>query len=742
MPSQSWALRLLMIPLLGLLPATPVLAQATDRDNDRPRVERITFRGADALARDDLLEAIVTEETRCRGLLLRPFCALTDWRVLHERHHLDRRELAADALRLRVYYFQRGYRQAEVSAEVAPRGRGVEVVFDIAEGPPTLLDTVDVRQTASVLSARQIRGVNLPRQGEPLDLLRIAAGVAGIGNRLGRRGYLDGAVHDSVDLSADALRAQLLVVVEPGPRSTLGALDINGNEAVDDATIGDALLLRRGRVLRSSDITASQRSLYEANLFHEARVRVPEQPDSAKRVEITVREAPPRAVRAGGGFNTSEFVQAEARYTHYNWHGGGRRLDVRGTVGNLLAGQLNGVGIFREVLPEGVGLRNEDAFLRPTWLASVEFMQPSFRSAANVLGINAFTHRRIIPGIVVDQGFGAEISATRRFDYQTPASVSYRAELVSVEAGDLYFCVNYAICEIPTIDALQERHSLSPLGLTVFSDHADNPLAPTSGYRLRLEAEHASAITMSDFRYNRVSASATGYHPLDLHRRRVVAGRLRVGWVGPLSGTAAAVGIDDEWDDLLHPRKRFYSGGARSVRGYRENQLGPRVLTVSPTVLIERGGCTTASLLDLSCDPNETPVDDFTPRPAGGRSVIEASVEYRFPVRGPLQGAVFIDAARVGENLGGVFAEGIGAVTPGAGVRYASPVGPIRIDVGLRPARADELAVITEVTGEDGERRLVRLETLRRYDPVGESRGFLRQTLRRLTLHLSIGEAY
>lgn len=742
MPRQLKALCLLLLPLAGLVPPSPVPAQGTDRADDRPRVERITFRGADSIDRDDLLDAIVTEETRCRGLILRPFCALTDWHVIKPRQYLDRRELPADELRLRIYYFQRGYRRAEVSSDVVSRGRGVEVVFDIAEGPPTLLEAVDVTQTERALSRREVRRANLPRQGEPLNLLRLAAGLVQLDDGLGRRGYLDGVVHDSIVLSTDELRARVLVVVEPGARTTLRELDINGNEDVDDRTIGDALQLRRGGVLRSTDITASQRSLYEANLFHEARVRVPEQPDSAKRLEITVREAPPRAARIGAGFNTIEFVQTEARYTHHNWYGRGRRLDIRGTVGNLFASQLNDAGIFHDVIPDG-GLRDEGAFLRPTWLASIEFMQPSFRSAANVLGTNVFTHRRIIPGVVVDQGFGGELSVTRRFDYRTPATISYRHERVSVEAGDLYFCVNFAICELATIDVLQQRHRLSPLGLTIYSDRADDPIAPTTGYRLRLEAEHASAATISSFRYNRVSAAAAGYYPFDVHRRRVLAGRLRLGWVGPLGGTGAAVGLEDGPDDLLHPRKRFYAGGARSVRGYRENQLGPRVLTVNPIVLIEDGGCTAASIADLSCDPNQAPVDEFTPRPAGGRSVIEASVEYRVPLRGPLQGAVFIDGAWVGESLTGVVGDGFGAITPGVGIRYASPVGPIRVDLGLRPSRAEDLAVITEDVGDNGERRLVRLATLRHYDPVGDAEdSFLRGVLRRITLHLAIGEAY
>jgi outer membrane protein insertion porin family len=685
MPRRFKALRLLVLSAAGLLPPIPVLAQSPDRDDEHPRVERITFRGADALDRSDLLDAIVTEETRCRGLLLRPLCAITDWRLIHQRRHLDRRDLRADELRLRIYYFQRGYRRAQITSDVTPRGRGVEVVFHVEEGEPTIVDGMAVRQTESVLSRQQVRRANLPREGEPLDLLRLSAGLVQLDDRLSRRGYLDGAVHDSVEFSPDSLRARLVIVVVPGRRATLAGLDITGNEEVSDGVIGDALRLREGRVLRSTDITASQRSLYEANLFHEARVRVPEQTDSAKIVEIAVREAAPRAARVGGGFNTQEFVQTEARYTHYNWLGGGRRLDMRATVGNLLARQLNDTGIFRDVMVGGGGFLDEGAFLRPSWLASVEFMQPAFRSAANVIGVNAFTHRRIIPGVVIDEGFGAELSATRRFDYRTPASVSYRYELVSVEAGDLYFCVSYAICDLPTIDALQERHRLSPAGLSFFSDQADHPIAPTTGYRLRLDMEHASAATMSDFRYNRVSASATGYHALDLHRRRVLAGRLRAGWAGPLGGTAAAVGIADEWDDLLHPRKRFYAGGARSVRGYRENQLGPRVLTVSPQALVDEAGCSAVSIADASCDPNEAPLDEFTPRPAGGRSVIEASVEYRFPLRGSLQGAVYVDGARVGGTPGLLSTGGVSAVTPGFGVRYASPVGPIRVDFGFRP---------------------------------------------------------
>jgi outer membrane protein assembly factor BamA len=741
---QLKGLRLLASVLAVAMATTDADGQQADAEGGRPRVDRIVFEGRDALDEAELRASIVTRETRCIGFVVRPLCWLTDWALLHDVHHLDREELRADELRLRIRYFQRGFRRARVASEVQRRGSGVEVRFRIEEGPATSISALEVRQLTDALSGGQIARAGLPREGRPLDLLRIEHALRELHARLGDRGYLDGVVRDSIALATDTLSARVSIIIDPGRRSTLDTLDIEGNEDVDDRTIGDALRLREGRVLRTRDLVGAQRSLYESNLFHEARVRVPEQPDSAKRVHIAVREAPPRAARVGGGFNTIEFGQIEGRFTHYNFFGRNRRIELRGAVGNLLASSLNSRSIFRDVLPPDAAPGEVEPFLKPTWQVSTEFRQPAFRSAANVLGISAFAHRRTIPGIAIDESLGAELSLTRRFDFRTPATLAYRFEMTAVDAGDLYFCVNYGICEPGTIETLQTRHNLAPLSASFFHDRANDPIAATQGTRLRLDVEHASDVTLSDFGYHRVSGEAMHYRPLDVLRRRVLAGRVRAGWVHPLTGLGAIAngGVAEEIR-ILHPRKRFYAGGARSVRGYRENQLGPRILTVSPEVLTgENGGCTDAELADGTCDPANVPVEDLLPRPVGGTSVLEASVEYRFPLRGSLQGAVFVDGGVVGEGLRGLFTDGIRAVTPGFGARMASPVGPIRLDLGIRPRLVEQLQVVTELVDENGERRLVRLDTPRRYDPLDDSGGFLRQVLSRLVLHLSIGEAF
>ena len=243
-------------------------------------------------------------------------------------------------------------------------------------------------------------------------------------------------------------------------------------------------------------------------------------------------------------------------------------------------------------------------------------------------------------------------------------------------------------------------------------------------------------------------------------QRKVLASLIRFGFVKPYIGA--------DGDAVLHPSKRFYAGGSQSVRGYGENQLGPRVLTL-PHGFLTNARTASGGLCDANspairlCDPNTARDsignraivgdDKFTPRPLGGTSLLEGSVEYRFPLpfMKNLGGAVFLDGAVVGENVfdplfGGIatlknLVNGAGAVTPGFGIRYYSPVGPIRVDLGINPSLAEDLAVVTELPV-NGQNTLVPLDIPRRYSPSAGAGSAIGKVLNRLTLHLSIGQAF
>jgi outer membrane protein assembly factor BamA len=778
----------------ALLLLSPALAAAQERtpgvlDEGRPEVVEMRITGTRALDADDIRNAIQTEASGCRSLIYRfTICPFYKGDVVYNRAYLDPIEFRRDVLRIKLFYYERGYREAQVDTAVVDAGDDrVRVAFGITEGEPTRVDTVVVERAGGLIPRRRRARLLRVRKNQPLDLLRLDSVVVAVREALANRGFADAEVGSRVEVDTAARRARVTLAIDPKARTTVGPITVRGNDRVSEETIRNSLRVEQGEVFRLGDVTESQRALYESGLFRRAEIAVSPatdttrpQTDTSKSLVVTVQEAPPRAVRTSVGFNTFEFFQAGGRYTNYSLLGGARRLDVQGAVGNFGSRQLNQRFIFRNKLLSDT---DESKYFAPTYQTSVDVTQRYVGDARNTVSVGVFANRRSSPLVFVDRGFGGTATFTREVGPRIPLSASYRFEVSGVEAGDVYFCVNFGVCERQSIDALNQSQRLSPLALTVSADRSDDLFGPTRGFRLRADVEHASQFSASDFRYNRFTAEGTYYRP---GFGGTLAARLRMGGVQSLAGTNDAVGVDplDSEVSLIHPRKRFYAGGSQSVRGYGENQLGPRVLTIPSTVLrgrriAPRPGapafrdttyvfCAPVNPIQ-SCNPNATGSErteagnliparleatDFVPRPVGGDGVIEGSVEYRFPVLARLNlfGAVFLDGAVVtGESVAG--RETVVAATPGFGIRYRSPVGPIRVDLGINPSLQDELRVITEndeggeigglvelqgVVGSDG-RQLV---PARRQFAAYKRGGAVGDALGRLVLHLSIGEAF
>src|SRR6185503_6507345 len=142
-------------------------------------------------------------------------------------------------------------------------------------------------------------------------------------------------------------------------------------------------------------------------------------------------------------------------------------------------------------------------------------------------------------------------------------------EVSRIDASDVYFCVSFGVCLSPTVDVLANGSVLSPLASVTQVDFSNDPFTPDRGYRARFDLEHASRVTGSDFRYNRLELTGSTYRSMS--RTSVLAFHARVGWVRSMQGTNQALGVVGADDDpVVHPRKRFYAGGAQSVRGFGE----------------------------------------------------------------------------------------------------------------------------------------------------------------------------
>jgi outer membrane protein insertion porin family len=727
-----------------LAPPALVSQESILKGPSHPEVVNLTLKGMSALKQADVLSSIYTTASYCNSFILKPFCWISKSRYFYTKKYLDHKELERDVLRIRIFYWKRGYRETEVDTAVVPRGSNkVGVTFLIKEGPPILVSNVAVNQATPLLSQRDIdRRLSIGKDG-PLNLIRVDSSRFFLQSGLFDKGYADAEVDTAIVIDSPAHTATVSFTLNPKYKTTVEDIVITGNEGVNDRTIRKSLTFHVGDIFQRSEMLRSQRALYESNLFRRAAIepRPPidiATPDSAKVIVVTVQEAPPREARLSAGFNTIDFFQVEGRFTHYNFLGAARRLEIQAVVGNLLASSLNGRGIFHNasVAPTSSLAR----YFAPTYNASIDLREPWFGSPHNELALSVFSHRRSAPGIYIDYGYGTSLTFTREFAERAPTSINYRFEISKVDAGDVYFCINYGVCDLPTLDALRGNQKLSPFAITSTIDRTNDPFSPTTGYRANGNVEHASSFTLSDFRYNRATLDGAAFMPI--RKRGSVGAHARIGWVNSLGSTTQAVGISSSLGGgVLHPRKRFYAGGSHSVRGFGENQLGPRVLTIPITSLQSADSLNAAckSGTDVTtCNPNSVILKDrdFEPRPLGANFVVEGSVEGRFPVWQQLYGAVFVDAGMVTQRTNPTLPRKTTAITPGFGFRYKSPVGPIRADIGFNPGGTESLPVVTENIV-NGQKTLVTLQTRRPYSPTN-GHGILG----RMILHLSIGEAF
>jgi outer membrane protein insertion porin family/translocation and assembly module TamA len=734
-----------LVFLVLLVAQAPLHAQT-------PSVEvvSIEFEGNEAFPDDSLARAIVNRETRCRSFWPRGLCVFG---VVHEE--MNDRELSRDVLRLTSFYNVRGYRDAQVDTVVArPSEDAVELSFRIDEGPPVRVASLTV-EGADVLDGFDPTA-ELPIQvGGLLNGIDLAATRDTLIQRFRNRGYPRADVSRSWRLPAETpYEADVTFEVETGPHSVFGPITLVGNEELDDEVIRQLLRFEEGEEYSEIRTLEAQRNLFSVEIIQRASIVEAVDPagllpDSVVALQVRITESDVHSMRVGGGWSTSDCMNAESRWTSRNFYGGARRLQLRARGSNWLA----------EELREGVcGQAAIDEFGGANWLFSAEFTQPLVRQSLT-FGSNVFFERQSLQDVFVRKSVGVDLALSQTLGAYTSFTFAYRPELTELAAAEVFFCTSFLVCTPEDVSSLQGRNWLAPLSVSMVRAVTNNILNPTSGYQVVLNFEHSSAVTGSDFQYNRALGEATAY--VETLPGQVLAARVQGGWVG-----AGSFGPFSGRTDVTHPQKRFFSGGANSVRGFAQNQLGPRVLTVDPSSLLfpPRSGqpapCTPAEVMNLTCDASGLRSGAFgTPRPTGGSKVLEGGIEYRVLLGPRLETAIFADFGRIWAERESTAVSRF-EITPGVGIRYLSPVGPIRVDLGYQFRSAEKLQVITtqvrsfglgddprdKISGiVDGQEQVIdfvrakELALLDRRVSFGPSGGF---SFRRLQLHLGIGQAF
>lgn len=723
----------LLLPLVGAR-AQDLACDAGDRE-----IRGVGFSGNIHFRDSELGNAIITTPSSWMRRTLRiPIGA---------RHCVDTLEVQRDAVRLRLFYRQRGYYRTTVAPTIAPTDPGgVRVTFAISEGPPVMIDSLALSGLDSLplpVQERTTRYFTSLRHGI-YDKVRLQAAIDSAVDHLQNSGYAYAGepLRDiSVDNATDRATAELTFI--PGKAARIGRIDFDiapnrpgSDPQIDSATVRQLLSFKPGDVYRRRDLLRTQRDLYGMETYR--RVNVELLPDSLQPsdttlgVAVRLGEGTMRSTRVGAGWATLDCIRTQARYIDRDFLGGARRLELTARLSHIA------------LCPGDV--RNDTAFsAKLNYYASATIRLPTLFGPRYIPSLTLFSERTSeYRSYIRYTPIGGALQVTRDLQPRDlraglPLTLGYQVEYGRTEAGQAVFCQLFNRCEPDLIRQLQENRILQVVSATLVRDRTNNPLAPSRGSQARLDfrAGFTAVDTGKATHFNRVFGEISAYQGLG--RGTVLAARLQAGAVLEEWSLAGAT-------SFVPPQERLYAGGPNSVRGYNQNLLGPIVYIVdSSTVRTEvDGGDTTRTV-----DKKSAIVRFYSP--TGGNSLMVGNLELRTPapfLSDVLQFVAFADAGIVWNRGKNSFRLGDVRVTPGVGMRVNSPVGPFRVDVAYNRYQFPSGAAYT--VNSKGDLKCVRLadSTSGASLAAGEScpETFSRPQgnsfFSRLTFNFSLGQAF
>jgi outer membrane protein insertion porin family len=562
--------------------------------------------------------------------------------------------LAHDVKAIVTLYQSQGYLETKVNPAVDDHHGGEAdhyfVTFNIDEGPLTTVRHLSLEGVDDT-TATTLRSLLLTNPGQAYSITRARTDQDSILTYLADQG------HNHADVSGQASpvpgqhQVDLTYRIEPGVREEIQRIIVMGNRYTRGGVINHQLALRVNEPLRQSDLLESQRGLYDLGVFNQVQIshEDPETGGTDRTVLVSVEEA--RRWTLGYGFGVD--VQRLENSQPQGQYGASPRVSLDVT-------RLNVGG-----RPQTFSIRSRYSDLEKGGAATYSiphFLNRSdldFRLAAideETRDILTFTSKRQEANVILERHTSPFTFLLARYSFRR----------VSVVESTLRI-------EPQEIPLLSQPARVAMTSLTYVNDHRDNPVDATKGSYSVVDGGIAWSALGSEANFVRLSAQNSTYYRLSRHL--IFARNTRVGVEGIFGGlrkvfvppSGGKPGFFIETHDIPLP-ERLFMGGSESHRGFGLNQAGPR--------------------------------DPVTGFPVGGRAMFLNSLELRIPIVENKYGLVlFHDAGnvfstprkmrllKVTQNSPTDLDYTVHAV--GLGLRYNTPVGPLRLDVGysLNPPR-------------------------------------------------------
>ncbi|MEB3308843.1 MAG: BamA/TamA family outer membrane protein [Snowella sp.] len=536
------------------------------------------------------------------------------------------------------------FSNVKVSPEDTPLG--VRVTFEVQPNPilkEIVIETVPATEKERVLPAEVVNSTFSGQYGKILNLRELQEGIKKINEWYSSNGYDLAQVVGSPTVGEDGTVKLIIAegIVENIQVRFFNSEDEPAEGRTRDFIVTREMQLKPGDVFNRNVAQRDLQRIFGLGLFEDARLSFNPGTDPREViVNVDVVEGNTGSIAAGAGFSSTSGLFGTLSYQEKNLGGNAQTIGTELQVGQReLLFDVN----FTDPWIAGDPYRTSysvNGFRRRTITLVYDGNSSSIRT------LNTFNSPRVVrtgAGVTFFRPIAENVFSAP--EWRLSAGFSYQH--VQITDGD----GNIAPLSAPLNDYPSQQLAFSPSGvddLWTFSfgasqDTRNSPLQPTSGSVLRLGMEQTVPIGSGSILFNRLRGSYSHFIPvnwLDL-----------TSWGFVESTQPQALAFNIQAGTVLGdlpPYEAFVIGGSNSVRGYAEGDLG------------------------------------------NGRSYLQATAEYRFPIINAVGGALFFD---YGSTLGSSDAvPGIPSIIrglPGSGfgygigVRIQSPVGPIRIDYGI-----------------------------------------------------------
>ncbi len=578
------------------------------------------------------------------------------------------------AAALGEYYRVRGFAGVRVTPEVTIAGAAeggrvpVDVVFRIVEGARSIVRQVRIDGAAAIAAAELTAQLGLTA-GRPFYRPQHVLDRETIERRYRNAGFQRATVTPAVT-ALDGDGVALVYTVREGPQTTVDHVLVTGSTRVDSELIRREITLRSGAPLGYDAIIESQQRLSALGLFR--RVRITQAAHGgggqARDVVVELEDAPATGVTYGGGLEIGPFARTSDTGTATDKFGIAPRGFFQITRRNLF-GKNRSISLFASasLRPTDPGVESgrgaQGGYGLNQYRVVGTFREPRALGTAGDAQLSAFTERGIRSSFNFDrQGVRAEYA--RRFASRLTALGRYQYDFTTL------FDTKIAVADRLLIDRLFPQVHLSSFFGSLLRDSRDDVLDPTRGTVLGSDLELAMRAIGSEVGFVKSFGQAFAYRRLPGPHPFVVAAGLRLGLargferpVPRIDGSGQPV-IDASGTPVvdvvadLPASERFFAGGDSTVRGFALDRLGS-------TATLNTSGF-----------------------PTGGNGLVVMNAEVRTPHVKGVGFVAFVDSGNVFLRAGDINA-GEFRSTAGLGLRYRSPLGPLRFDIGFKLDRRD-----------------------------------------------------